>query len=92
MPAAGAPVPQPQSICRRCGKWFAATEGGLPAPEVTGPLGALRAARSSFDDSLWRFQCHRCTHIRRTTQAVLWGTLLALVAVILPLERLGQIK
>jgi hypothetical protein len=79
-------------ICRRCGRWFEPTEGRLMAPEATGPLGALRAARASFDDSLRRFQCNRCTRIRRTTQLVIWGTFLVLVAVILLLERLGQIK
>lgn len=92
MPVEGIPDPRFHRVCRRCGKWFEPAEGSLVAPEVTGPLGAMRAARASFDGSLMHFQCRRCTRIRRTTQAVLWGTLVALVTIVLVLERLGYIK
>jgi hypothetical protein len=86
------PDPQSHRICRRCGKWFEPGEGSLMAPEATGPMGAMRAARASFDGSLLRFQCDRCTRIRRTTERALWGTLLGLMAIILVLERLGLLK
>lgn len=92
MPVEGIPDPQVDRLCRRCGKWFEPQEGSLVAPEVTGPLGAMRAARATVDGSLLRFQCRRCTRIRRTTQAVLWGTLLGLVTLILVLQKLGLIK
>ena len=92
MPVEGIPDPQVHRLCRRCGKWFEPREGSLVAPEATGPLGAMRALRASIDGSRLRFQCGRCTRIRRTTETVLWGTLLGLVVVILVLERLGLIK
>lgn len=92
MPVEGLPDPQTHRLCRRCGKWFEPRDGTLMTPEVTGPLGAMHAARASFDPSLLRFQCSRCTRVRRTTQAVIWGTLLTLVAVILLLEKLGLIE
>ena len=88
----GMPDPETHRICRRCGKWFEPSEGSLMAPEVTGPMGAMRASRASFDGSLWRFQCNRCTRIRRTTERALWGTLLGLMAIILLLEWLAVLK
>jgi rubredoxin len=89
MPIEGMPDPQLHRICRRCGKWFEPEEGALMAPEATGPMGAMRAARAPFDPSLMRFQCTRCTWIRRTTERVLWGALLAIFAMILLFEKLG---
>jgi hypothetical protein len=62
------------------------------APETTGPLGAMRAARASFDGSLMRFQCRHCTLVRRTREAALWATLLGLIATILILEKLRLIE
>jgi hypothetical protein len=86
------PDPEIHRICRRCGKWFEPSEGALMAPEITGPLGAMRAARASFDGSILRFQCHRCTRIRKTTERVLLGLLLGLIAVVLLLERIGVLR
>jgi hypothetical protein len=92
MPIEGLPDPQAHRLCRRCGKWFEPRDGSLMTPEVTGPLGALHAARASFDASLVRFQCHRCTRTRRTTRAIIWGTFLSLVTIILVLEKLGLMR
>ena len=85
------PDPQIHRICRRCGKWFEPEEGTLMAPEATGPMGAMRAARASFDPSLLRFQCNRCTWIRRTRERLLWGALLGFCALVLLFEKLGWI-
>jgi hypothetical protein len=92
MPVEGIPDPALHRLCRRCGKWFEIDEGALLAPEVTGPLGAMRAMRASFDSSLLRFQCDRCTRIRRRTQRVLWGAFLMMIAIPIILEKLGIIK
>ena len=92
MAVEGLPDPEAHRLCRRCGKWFDPREGSLTAPEVTGPLGAMHAIRASVDASALRFQCYRCTRVRRNTQAAIWGTFLALVALILALERLGFLK
>ena len=92
MPVEGLPDPQRHRICRRCGKWFEPDEGTLMAPEATGPLGAMRAMRASFDSSLLRFQCDRCTRIRRTRERVLWGALLVMIAIPIILEMLGIIE
>jgi hypothetical protein len=62
------------------------------APEATGPLGAMRSLRASFDSSVLRFQCHRCSRVRRATSIAIWATFLGLVGVILLLERLGWIQ
>jgi hypothetical protein len=87
----GMPDPKIHRICRRCQRWFYPEEGTLEAPEVTGPFGAMQAFRASIfaDPRLLRFQCRRCTKVRRTTQQVLWVTLIGLVGSILILERLG---
>ncbi len=61
-------------------------------PEVTGPIGALRAIRAAAGAAPLGFQCYRCTRIRRNTQAAILGTFLVLVTIILVLERLGLIK
>lgn len=93
MPITGMPDPALHRICRRCQRWFEPTEGALQAPEVTGPLGAMQALRAaSGDRSVMRFQCARCTKVRRNTQLVLWGTLLLLVAIILLAERFALLQ
>ena len=92
MPVEGLPDPETHRLCRRCGKWFDPHEGSLRAPEVTGPLGAMRAMRAAVDVAALKFQCHRCTRVRRNTQAMIWGTFLALLVTILVLERLGLLK
>lgn len=92
MPIEGMPDPQIHRICRRCGKWFEPSEGSSVTPDVTGPMGALRAARASFDGSLLRFQCNRCTWIRRTRERVIWGALFAFLAIVLLLEKIGWLK
>jgi hypothetical protein len=89
MPVEGMPDPTVHRICRRCGKWFDPAEGRLMAPEATGPMGMMHAARASFDGSMLRFQCDRCTRIRRNTERALWATLLALMGLVLLLEQLG---
>jgi hypothetical protein len=79
-------------ICRRCQKWFEPNEGRLMAPEATGPLGAMRSLQASFDSSVLRFQCHRCSRVRRATQIAIWATFLTLLGVVLLLEKLGWIQ
>ena len=91
MPIEGIPDPQIHRICRRCGKWFEPEEGALVAPDGPGPLGAMRAVRAAFDPSVMRFQCNRCTWVRRTRERVLWGALFAFMAAVLLLEKLGWI-
>jgi hypothetical protein len=92
MPIEGMPDPEVHRICRRCGKWFEPGEGALMAPEATGPMGAMRAARASFDPSLLRFQCNRCTRSRRLRGWWLWGTLLGLMALVLLAEKMGWLR
>jgi hypothetical protein len=92
MPIEGMPDPQLHRICRRCGKWFEPGEGTLLPPDVTGPMSWMHAARASFDPSFLRFQCNRCTWIRRTRERVLWGAILGLAALVLLLEKLGWIR
>jgi len=93
MPITEMPDPARHRICRRCQQWFEPTEGTLEAPEVTGPLGAMHALRAaSGDQSLMRFQCARCTRIRRRTQLAIWGSLAVLIALVLVLERLGMLN
>jgi hypothetical protein len=59
--------------------------------EATGPLGAMRALSQNLsgNEADLRFQCHRCTKVRKLTQIVLWSSLLGLLAIVLILERLG---
>jgi hypothetical protein len=94
MPIDGIPDPRTHRICRRCQKWYEPSEGRLFGPEVTGPLGGLHALRATIaqDDSLLRFQCDRCTRIRRTTQVLLFAGLVLLVGLVLLLERLGALR
>jgi hypothetical protein len=90
MPITEMPDPSRHRICRRCQQWFEPHEGSVLAPEMTGPLGAMQAIRSvSGDPSVMRFQCHRCTKIRKATQIALWSTLAVVLAIVLLLERIG---
>jgi len=91
VPIEGMPDPGVHRICRRCGQWFEAHEGTSMAPEVTGPLGYLRAMRAGIDGSGMRFQCARCTRVRTLTQRIIWGALVVAMAVPLLLEYLGLI-
>jgi hypothetical protein len=80
-------------ICRRCQKWYFPEEGTDKAPEVTGPLGGMHAIRAAAgDQSMLRFECHRCSRVRRNTKAVLWLSLGGLVGLVLLLERLGVLR
>jgi hypothetical protein len=88
----GLPDPQRHRICRRCGRWFEPAEGTMVAPLVTGPLGLMRATRASVDGSVQRFQCHRCTRVRRTREIALWGGLFVLMGLVLLLEKLGILR
>ena len=93
MPVEGMPDTELHRICRRCQKWFFPEEGAYQSPEVTGPLGAMQAARAAVGDtSLRRFQCHRCSRIRRNTKLGLWLGLAAIVGLLLLLERFGVIS
>lgn len=94
MPVVGVPNPELHRICRRCRKWFDPSEGTLVAPELTGPLSAMRATRTSIgqDASVLRFQCHGCTRIRRRMQTLLWVALVSLLALVLLLERLHVLR
>jgi hypothetical protein len=93
MPITGMPDPTRHRICRRCQRWFEPEEGTLEAPEATGPVGASQLLRASLGDaSVRRFQCARCTKIRRRTQIALWSTLALLVGLVLLLEWVGILK
>ena len=94
MPIEGIPDPEKHRICRRCQQWFELSEGTFLSPEITGPLGAVRALRATIadDSSVLRFQCHRCTRIRRKTQQVLWFTLIAILVLVLVLEKVGVLN
>ena len=87
----GMPDPERHRVCRRCGQWFETAEGSLVPPEGIAARSYLRLS-SRHGGTLLRFQCHRCTRIRRATQAIIWGTFLGLVAIILLLQGLGLIK
>jgi hypothetical protein len=83
MPITGIPDPQRHRICRRCQKWFEAAEGRVLGAETNFPFGLSDRAR---------FQCDRCTRIRRNTQFGLWAALLGIGALVLLLERLGVLS
>lgn len=89
-PITGMPDREVHRICRRCQKWYDAKDGARMAPEVSGPLSGMQAMRASMtqDASLFRFQCHRCTAIRRITQVTLWLLLAAILVTVLLMERL----
>jgi hypothetical protein len=62
-------------------------------PEITGPVGASQSLRASLGDaSVLKFQCARCTRIRRVTQIALWSALAIIAGMVLLLERLGVLK
>jgi hypothetical protein len=89
MPHEGIPDPSHHKICRRCRSWFE-PEGSLVGPQFYGPFAMLRHLRIIVrGDKELRFQCRRCTRVRRITQIVIWSLLLAAVGVVLVLERLG---
>ena len=90
----GIPDPQKHRICRRCQQWFDPIEGSLHATEFSGPIGSLHALRGTVtgDPSLLRFQCNRCTRIRRRTKVVLWSVLIALITIVLVLNKLGVLN
>ena len=93
MPIEGMPDTKQHRICRRCQRWFEPDEGTLMTPELTGPVGASQSLRASLGDtSVLKFQCARCTRIRRVTQIALWSALAIIAAVVLLLERLGVLK
>jgi hypothetical protein len=73
----GIPDPERHRICRRCGKWFDRQEGDLVGPE-----GRFEQTYLFSTGSVFRFQCKRCTRIRRATQGIILGTFIGLVALI----------
>ena len=79
-PIEGMPDLERHRLCRRCQRWFEAEDGSVLAPEFTGPSALLDKPR---------FQCRRCTVIRKRTEAGLWLLLGAIVAAVLVAERLG---
>lgn len=79
----GLPDPSRQRICRRCQKWFQAYEGSVLPAETNFPFGSLDKAR---------FQCDRCTRIRRTTQLALWAALGIIAGLVLLLEKIGVLN
>lgn len=93
-PAEGIPDPAHHRVCRRCRNWFPTSEGTLVSPELTGPWAAMRATRGAItgDETLLRFQCDRCTRVRRMTQRALWGTLFVIFVAVLLLERIGVLR
>ncbi len=60
-------------------------------PEATGPIGAMRELRASVlgRESDLQFQCRRCTQVRRVTWIVLGSLFVAVIAMVLVLDRLG---
>jgi hypothetical protein len=94
MPVEGIPDPARHRICRRCQNWFEPAEGTVVGPDVSGPLSAMHAVRLAVtdDQSLLRFQCHRCSRVRRVTQVAIWTTLFGFIAIVLLLEKLGVLK
>ena len=90
MPITEMPDPKRHRLCRRCQQWFHPYEGTVESPELTGPLGAMEALRAAAGDgSVRRFQCRRCTNIRRTTQLVLWGALAVVLGLVFLFQYLG---
>ena len=77
----GMPDPDWHRICRRCGQWFDPDEGATVLPE-----GRFESTYLASTGSMLRFQCHRCTRLRRLRSRILWGTLGALVLLSFLLE------
>jgi hypothetical protein len=93
MPVEGMPDTELHRICRRCRKWFEPHEGSMMPPEATGPFGASQRLRASLgDSSVLRFQCSRCTKVRRVTQITLWSAFAIIAIAVLILERLGILR
>jgi hypothetical protein len=62
-------------------------------PEATGPFGASQRLRASLgDSSVLRFQCSRCTKVRRVTQITFWSAFAIIAIAVLILERLGILR
>jgi hypothetical protein len=80
-------TPAEHVICRRCGKWFEPSDGGLVLPE-----GRFEANYRLGTGAIARFQCHRCIRIRRLTQRLIWGTFLGLVGLVFLLQWLGVLQ
>ena len=78
----------------RCRKWHEPSEGRLLYPEAAGPISGMRRAAAVLagDDSAMRFMCFRCIKVRRYTKAILFGSLVFLVLLVLLLERLGVVR
>jgi len=81
------PDPDRHLICRRCGQWFDAQQGALVGPE-----GRFERSYLLGTGTVLRFQCDRCTRIQRATQAIIWGTLIGLLALVWLLVSLGVIE
>jgi hypothetical protein len=91
MPVEGIPDRDRHRLCIRCRKWHEQGEGELLYPEAAGPISGMRrtAAVLADDESAMRFLCFRCMRVRRYTKAILFGSLVFLVLLVLLLERLG---
>ncbi len=81
------PDPARQRICLRCGKWFEPSEGQMVVPE-----GRFAQNYAGGTGSMVRFQCRRCTRIRRATQGIIWGTFVGLLGLVWLLQWLGVLK
>jgi len=81
------PDPGRHRICRRCGKWFDPEKGNLVGPE-----GRFEQSYLFGTGTVLRFQCNRCTRIRRVTQGAIWGTFIGLLALVWLLVSLGVIE
>ena len=79
----GMPDPKLHRLCRRCQRWFEPEAGSVLGPELTGPYGMLDKPR---------FQCRRCTNIRRRTEAGLWLLLGAVVGLVFLLVKVGILQ
>ena len=79
----GLPDLKRHRLCRRCQRWFENEGGAILPSEFTGP--------SAFFDKP-RFQCDRCTMVRRVTQASIWIVFAVLLGLVLLLEHLGILK
>jgi hypothetical protein len=83
----GMPDPDRHRICRRCGKWFERDQG-----ELVGPEGRFEQGYLLGTGDVLRFQCARCTRVRRRTRAAIWGIFFWLLALVWLLVSLGVIE
>ena len=81
------PDPERHRICRRCGKWFDWQQGDLVSPE-----GRFEQSYLLGTGLALRFQCKKCTRIRRATQGIIWGTFIGLLVLVWVLVLLGVIE